>query len=148
MGIDVDRRLSRQDAQPAPGRSRRAGVLARGTVVVLGLGTIASVGLLLAWDVAPALFPGNAHLLLGAAPLALVAVAYLAYQAVIWPGALQVAKAAMLALAFLFWAVNQVLGDGPRAVLFNDLAIALFVFDVVLTMAGWPPGTNRPDDNL
>ena len=34
----------------------------------------------LAWHVAPTAFPDGAHLLLGAMPLALIAVSYLVYQ--------------------------------------------------------------------
>ena len=40
----------------------------------------------------------------------------------------------MLAAAFLFWAANQFWPDVPQATLFNDLAVALFVIDVWLTM--------------
>ncbi|MGB8028666.1 MAG: hypothetical protein WCF30_03285 [Terracidiphilus sp.] len=47
-------------------------------------------------------------------------------------------KAIMLAVAFLFWAANQFWPDSPQATLFNDVAIALFVLDVFLVIAGWP----------
>ena len=100
--------------------------------------TLVSVGLLLAWDVVPARFPDGAHQALGAAPLALIALAYLVFQGYARPGRGGLLRAAILALAFLCWAVNQLLGDGRPAVLFNDLAIALFVLDVFLTVAGWP----------
>jgi hypothetical protein len=35
------------------------------------------------------------------------------------------------------------LPDHPQATLFNDVAIAAFVLDVVLVMVGWPPAANE-----
>jgi hypothetical protein len=43
-----------------------------------------------------------------------------------------------VALAFLFWAANQVCADVAIATVLNDIAIALFVLDVALVVAGWP----------
>ena len=40
----------------------------------------------------------------------------------------------MLAAAFLFWAANQLWPDSSRAMLFNDIAIGLFILDVFLVM--------------
>jgi hypothetical protein len=51
-------------------------------------------------------------------------------------------KALLLAIAFLFWAANQLWPDLPQATLFNDIAIALFVLDVFLVMAGWPAASH------
>ena len=53
--------------------------------------------------------------------------------------------AIMLAIAFLFWAANQLWPDLPQATLFNDFAIALFVLDVFLVTIGWP--TTSPDES-
>lgn len=106
--------------------------------VVLGAATMASVALLLAWDVNPNSFPASAHLVLGAIPLALIALSYSIYQVHLRPPRAHLVRAIILALAFLCWAENQLLGDGRLATLFNDLAIALFVVDVFLTMVGWP----------
>jgi hypothetical protein len=50
-------------------------------------------------------------------------------------------KAVLLAMAFLFWAANQFWPDLRQATLFNDIAIALFVFDVFLVIIGWPPAS-------
>ena len=44
--------------------------------VILGLVTLASVGVLLAWDAFPHLFPPKSHNFLGAFPLAMIAFAY------------------------------------------------------------------------
>ncbi|MGA9587935.1 MAG: hypothetical protein WBQ95_21575, partial [Terracidiphilus sp.] len=104
------------------------------------------VGILLAWDAIPTLFPPKAHNVLGAFPLAMIAIAYLAYQAAHRPAALEVVKAVLLAVAFLFWAANQLWPDIPRSVLFNDIAIALFVLDVFLVMIGWPGSS--PDESF
>jgi hypothetical protein len=114
--------------------------------VILGIISLAGVVVLLAWDVAPTMFPLRAHDVLGAFPLAMIAVAYLAYQAAHRPARLEVLKAVLLAIAFLFWAANQLWPDLPQAMLFNDIAIALFVLDVFLVMIGWPP--TSPDESF
>jgi len=71
-------------------------------------------------------------------PLALVAVTLLAYQAYRRPSGKEFLRAALLAAAFGFWAINQALPNLAQATLFNDLAITLFVIDVFLVMVGWP----------
>ncbi len=110
----------------------------RALPVILGVVTLAGVGVLLVWDAAPRLFPAGSHALLASFSLTMIAIAYLVYQVVHRPTGLEFAKAAMLAVAFLFWAANQLWPDLPRATLFNDIAIALFVLDVFLVMIGWP----------
>ena len=110
----------------------------RALPVLLGVLTLASVVALFVWDAAPRLFPPRSHDFLGAFSLTMIAVAYLAYQVAHRPSAKEWAKAIMLAVAFLFWAANQFWPDSPRAVLYNDIAIALFVLDVFLVIIGWP----------
>ncbi|MGD0733271.1 MAG: hypothetical protein ABR956_18545 [Terracidiphilus sp.] len=106
--------------------------------VILGVVTLIDVVALFVWDVFPGLFPARSHDFLAAFSLALIAVAYLVYQALHRPAAAELVKAAMLAAAFLFWAANQFWPNLPQATLFNDVAIALFVLDVFLVMIGWP----------
>lgn len=106
--------------------------------VILGIVTLASVAVLLVWDFAPSLFPAGFHDLLGAFPLASIAVAYLFYQIIRRPGGAEMFKAVLLAVAFLFWAANQYWPASRWATLFNDIAIALFVLDVVFVIVGWP----------
>ena len=114
--------------------------------VVLGVITLASVVVLFVWDAFPRLFPAKAHDVLGAFPLAMIAVAYLVYQNAHRPARLEVVKAVMLAVAFLFWAANQFWPDLSQATLFNDVAIGLFVLDVFLVMIGWP--ATSPDESF
>jgi uncharacterized membrane protein YoaT (DUF817 family) len=114
--------------------------------VLLGIVTLAAVGVLFVWDVFPQLFPAGSHDVLAALPLALIAVAYLVYQVAHRPARMEFAKAAMLAVAFLFWAANQFWPNARQATLFNDVAIALFVLDVFLVMAGWP--ATLPDESF
>jgi len=104
----------------------------RSLPVILCALTLASVGVLLIWDVVPGLFPAGAHEFLAAFPLAMIACACLAYEAVRRPARSELVKAILLACAFLFWAANQLWPASHRATLFNDIAIALFVFDVFL----------------
>jgi hypothetical protein len=113
---------------------------------ILGICTLASVGVLLVWDAFPRLFPARAHDLLAAIPLTMIAVAYLVYNTAHRPGPLEFVKAIMLALAFLFWAANQLWPDLGQATLFNDIAIALFVLDVFLVIIGWP--ATSPDESF
>ena len=110
--------------------------------VVLSLIALASVLMLLVWDALPRLFPSRAHNVLGALPLALIALAYLAYQTVRRPGAQELIKAVLLSVAFLLWAANQFWPDKPYATLLNDVAIALFVLDVLLVIIG-PVGMSK-----
>lgn len=118
----------------------------RVTPVLLGVITLGSVFLLLIWDIRPKLFPGRAHNLLGALPLVLISIAYLIYQSVRRPGAAEIFKAVLLAIAFLLWAANQFWPEAARATLYNDLAIALFVLDVFFVLIGWP--SSSPDESF
>lgn len=110
----------------------------RALAVMLGLVTLADVAVLFAWDAFPRLFPVSSHDYLASFSLGLIAVAYLVYQIAHRPPWRELLKAFLLAIAFLFWAANQLWPASPRATLYNDIAIALFVLDVFLVMAGWP----------
>jgi hypothetical protein len=116
----------------------------RSVPLILCILTLISVGVLLLWDIVPGLFPARAHDLLAALPLAMIACACLVYEAVRRPTASEVVKAILLACAFLFWAANQLLPDLHQATLFNDIAIALFVFDVFLAIIGRPLTISGP----
>jgi hypothetical protein len=109
--------------------------------LVLGVATLAGAVLLLGDDAAPQWFGAGArsHDLMAAFSLAMIAIAYLVFQAAQKPAAREMAKAILLAAAFLFWAANQFWPNLPQARLFNDIAIGLFVLDVFLVIAGWPP---------
>jgi hypothetical protein len=118
----------------------------RALSVLLGVVTLASVGVLFVWDAFPGKFPARSHDFLAAFALAMIAVAYLVYQAAHRPSRSELVKAVLLAIAFLFWAANQLWPNLPQATLFNDVAIALFVFDVFLVMVGWP--ATSPDESF
>jgi len=118
----------------------------RAAPAFLGALTMASVAVLLVWDAFPARFPPNAHNLLGALPLALIAVAYLVYQSIRRPCLEEFFKAFLLVMAFFFWAANQYWPASPYATLYNDVAIALFVLDVFFVILGWP--ATSPDESF
>jgi hypothetical protein len=118
--------------------SIRLGRNRRSLPVILCVVTLVSVGALLLRDIVPWLFPARAHDFLAAIPLAMIASACLVYEVVRQPSRSEVIKAILLACAFLFWAANQLWPDLRQATLFNDIAIALFVFDVFLAMISRP----------
>ena len=118
--------------------SIRLGRNRRSLPVILCVVTLVSVGVLLLWDLVPGLFPARAHDFLAAIPLAMIACVCLVYEAVRQPSRSELIKAILLACAFLFWAANQLWPDLRQATLFNDIAIALFVFDVFLAMISRP----------
>ena len=91
-------------------------------------------------------FPSEGHDVLAAFPLATIAFAYFVYQTAHRPPLRELLKAIMLAAAFAFWAANQLWPNLRQAVPFNDIAIALFVFDVFLVMIGWP--ATSPDESF
>jgi hypothetical protein len=106
----------------------------------VALGLIASLSLvpLLAWDLAPARFPAGAHDALGAFPLVAVAFGCLALQAERRAASSAWLRSAIVAAAFLAWAANQLWPQHALATVWNDVAIALFVIDVVLAILEKP----------
>jgi predicted membrane metal-binding protein len=110
--------------------------------VTLGATTLISSAMLLVWDVRPELFPPRAHDYLAAFALAVIAVAWLIWQAVRRVAKMEFVKAILLAAAFLFWAANQLWPDLKEATLFNDIAVGLFVLDIFFIMIGWPSGNS------
>jgi len=109
----------------------------------LGILTLAAVVLLFVQDAEPQLFPGRSHEFLAAFSLAMISFAYLIFQLLRRSGLKEMAKTILLAAAFLFWAANQLWPTLPQAGLFNDIAIALFVLDLFLVIAGWPASTSE-----
>jgi hypothetical protein len=112
-------------------------IIARSPVAV---GSIAMLSLvpLFAWDVAPTGFPSRSHDLLGAIPLFAIAASYLAQQLVQRPSRLAWLRATIVIAAFVAWAANQYWSEHPLATLWNDIAIALFVIDIFLSVASAP----------
>lgn len=110
----------------------------RALPLALGVITLISIVLLFAWDADAKLFSIKAHAALEAFSLAGIAVAYLLYQSALRPQPAEWIKTIMLVAAILFWAANQVWPDPKQALALNDVAIALFVLDVFLVIAGWP----------
>jgi hypothetical protein len=112
--------------------------------VVLGALAVLSLAPLLAWDVVPGRFPSGSHDVLGAGPLFGIAVAYFAHQIVVRPTRLGWVRAAILVLAFVAWAANQYWPDAAFATGWNDVAIALFVVDIFLSLVQPPEREGDP----
>jgi hypothetical protein len=106
--------------------------------LILGVITLVDVMLLFVEDAVPRYFPTGSHTILAALSLALIAFAYLIFELTRRGLSAGLVRAVLLAAAFLFWAANQFWPNLPQALLFNDIAIGLFVLDVFLAMAGWP----------
>ena len=70
--------------------------------VLLGEVILGSVAMLFIWDAFPQLFPARAHDTLASFPLTMIALAYIIYQCVRRPARMELIKAIMLAVAFLF----------------------------------------------
>lgn len=113
-------------------RARKASSL------IPGAASLAVAGALIVRDACPGLFSARTHDLLAAFSLAVIAFAYLVYQAARRAAGVEFAKSILVAAAFLFWAANQFWSNLREAALFNDIAVALFVLDIFLVMAGWP----------
>lgn len=107
----------------------------RSIPLTLGFATLPAVVLLLVRDAAPRLFPARSHEYLGAFSLAMIAIAYLVFEAARRARPTEWAKASLLAAAFLFWAANQLWAGLPQAGLCNDIAVALFVLDLFWVIA-------------
>jgi hypothetical protein len=107
--------------------------------VTLAIFALAGSGILFIWDALPQRFPGTVHGFLAALPLAMIAVAYLIYQGAGRRPVRERIKTAVLAAAFLFWAANQLWPDLRQAIIFNDIAVGLFIVDVFLVITSRSP---------
>ncbi|MDP9325671.1 MAG: hypothetical protein M3O87_03945, partial [Candidatus Dormibacteraeota bacterium] len=99
---------------------------------------LGAAGVLLVLDFTKNFLTSGAHSVLSAAPLALIAVAYLTHQSLRRLTLLRALKVALLATAFLLWSAYQLFPSLPYGPVFNDLAITLFVLDVALIVSGRP----------
>lgn len=126
-------------------------VSARTPVAIASIAVLSLLPLLV-WDVAPARFPSRSHDLLGATPLLAIAASYFALQVVHKPSRLGWLRATLVVGAFVAWAANQCWPRHALAMLWNDVAIALFVIDIFLSVAKAPgtgvapPLTDEPGD--
>jgi hypothetical protein len=102
----------------------------RATALALATMTLLSVAVLLTWDAFPAWCPLGAHDI---------------HQFASRTSPAAAARAALLALAFLFWAANQLWPKLAQAPLCNDIAIALFVADIFMVIASEPRRLNGPN---
>jgi len=96
---------------------------------------------LLIWNATPATFPQHAHDLLASVPLAGVGLACLLQPFLRHAPRSDLVKALLAAAAFFAWAGNQRWPDHPQALVMNDVAVALFVVDVMLGIRAAPAGT-------
>jgi hypothetical protein len=103
--------------------------------IAIGLVSMLWLVPLLAWDAAPSRFPLHSHDALGAGPLFFIAVGYVAQQVVQRPGGIGWMRAGIIVAAFVAWAANQYWPDAGTATLWNDVAVALFVLDIFISIA-------------
>ena len=110
----------------------------RAVPLLMAAVTLAGVLALLLWDVRPQIFTPNAHAMLGAFPLAMIAFAWLAHNSAQRASFRDWMKAVLLAAAFLFWAANQYVQSPHAAIVCNDIAIALFILDLFFVIVSSP----------
>ena len=103
---------------------------------MLAVLALAFAAVLVVLDFSTGFLESPAHQVISGAPLAIIAVAYLVHQAIKHPSLLETLKAILLACAFLLWAAYQLSPRFPHIAVFNDLAIGLFVVDMVLVIGG------------
>jgi hypothetical protein len=88
------------------------------------------------------------HALLSSLPLALAGIAYAVLQIRLRPRRDALLRRLLLASAFLFWAVDQLLPPGRLAILIGDLVISAYVLDLCWMMQGQAddgePESRRP----
>ena len=128
--------------EPSLSMNIRLSSAGRTASIAIGTATLAAVAALFVRDARPRMFPGGAHDLLAAFSLAAIAIAYLGCQLARRAAPVQLAKAILVAAAFLFWAANQFWSALPQAALCNDIAIGLFVVDLFLVIAARPSGSD------
>jgi hypothetical protein len=78
--------------------------------------------------------PARFHALLSSLPLALAGVAYVILQVRLKPARNALLRRLLLAAAFLFWALDQLLPPGRLAVFIGDLVISAYVLDLCWMM--------------
>jgi hypothetical protein len=98
---------------------------------------LVSVAVLLVCDATPGLFSAKIHWAIAPMSLGITGVAILLFYVARDAPLAEWAKALIAALAFFFWAANQLCTDVTIATDLNDVAIALFVLDVFLAIVGW-----------
>lgn len=111
---------------------RRSFVVIVGLLIIVAL--LAGAGLLLS-DLLPSfvvvVIP---HVPISAAPLLLIGVASLGFQALTRPRLLDVCRALLLSLAFVLWGIDQMLPRGWQATTLGDVVIVLYVIDLAWMM--------------
>ena len=123
---------------------RRSFIVIIGLLIIVAL--LAGAGLLLS-DLLPS-FVVIPDVPISAAPLLLIGVASLGFQALTRPRLLDLCQALLVSFAFILWGIDQMLPHGWQATTLGDVVIVLYVIDLA-----WIMGEallhygNRPDKN-
>jgi hypothetical protein len=99
-------------------------------IMALGAGVV-----LLFDDFVPEKLAFLPHAPISAAPLLLIGAASLGFQAISRPNLLDLFKALIVSLAFIFWGIDQMLPAGRLATSLGDIVIVLYVIDLGWMMA-------------
>jgi hypothetical protein len=99
------------------------GVLARLSVVAAGALLLASIFM-------PLSSHARLHPWISALPLALAGIGYALFQLQLRPPRAVLMKRLVLAAAFVFWAIDQLMPAGRVAVFIGDAVIAAYVLDL------------------
>ena len=85
-----------------------------------------------------------AHAWLSALPLALAGLAFALLQFRLKPDRVTLAKRLLLAAAFIFWAIDQLLPPGPLAIFIGDAVISAYVIDLYWMMQDLAESATSP----
>ncbi len=125
--------LTAQEPQAQlPTKRQKSTRVIRFVALLLGLALISS-GLLLLYDsVSPftTFLAHIAHAPLSAIPLLSIGIAYLLLQTILRPHIGELLKRLMVASAFIFWGIDQLLPGGLLATALGDIVIVLYIIDL------------------
>jgi hypothetical protein len=100
--------------------------------------TFALLGVVALWvyDLTRHLHPTPDHQRVGAMPLILIGLSYIAFQLSSARPSAQKTQGLLLGTAFVLWGSEQLLPAGPWVTLMDTLVITIFVVDLALILSG------------
>jgi hypothetical protein len=121
----------------------RVNQILRIVAIALGLFAVVSGVVLLIKDAGVHVLPGLPTSVISAAPLLLVAIAFLIAQPTMHPSDMELLKNLLLAATFLLWGVVQLMPQGALAARLGNVVILLYVVDLAWAILLGKPDRSR-----